>query len=231
MNQYLSTILSKEGSASYRHPLISSIKKIKGRHLPVKQMRVTAKADQQRGKVQHNAIDIGIPVGTPVYAIADGIILDAKQLPNSRAGIYVKQGGTSTGRCGSLVNMKVPHPGSPTGYTYVGYCHLSRVNPKLKKGMKIPGGTIIGYSGGKPGAPGAGNTTGPHLHITIRPGDDRWKSNSLSAKNAVYDTWFKGANSGGVDYGWSKILAYGGFATAGLLTIVLGLMIATRKGI
>ena len=36
--------------------------------------RVGAKADQQRGKVQHGAIDIPCPVGTPIYAIADGYI-------------------------------------------------------------------------------------------------------------------------------------------------------------
>lgn len=231
-NQYIDTIISKEGSAAYSHPLISSIKKIKGRHLPVKTMKVSAGADQKRsgGKVQHNAIDISIPVGTPVYAIADAIVLSANQLPNSKAGIYKKHGGTSTGKCGSSVNIKVPHPGSPTGYTYVGYCHLSKVNPKLKKGMQIPGGTILGYSGGKPGAPGAGNTTGPHLHLTIRPGDDKWTSNSLSGKNEVYNTWFQGANSDGVDYGWTKVLAYGGFATAGILTTLLGWMIYKRKG-
>ncbi len=227
MNPYIDIILSKEGSAAYKHPLISSIKKIKNKHLPVAEMRVTAKADQQRGKVQHNAIDIGIPVGTPVYAIADGIILSAKQLPESKAGIYVKQGGTSKGKCGSLVNMKVPHPGSPTGYTYVGYCHLRHVNPKLKKGKKVKGGTLIGYSGGKPGDPGAGNTTGPHLHITIRPGDATWKKNSLAAKNEVYDTWFDNSKVPGKK-DFTKILAYGGFAAAGLLSILLGYLIIKR---
>ena len=33
-----------------------------------------------------------------------------------------------------------------------------------------------------------------------------------------------------VDYGWTKILAYGGFAAAGVLTAVLGFMIVKRKG-
>ena len=227
MNQYISTILSKEGSAAYSHPLITSIKKIKNKYLPVAEMRVTAKADQQRGKVQHNAIDIGIPVGTPIYAIADGVILTAKQLPESRSGIYKKHGGTSSALCGSLVNMKVAHPGSPTGYTYVGYCHLRHVNPKLKKGTKVKGGTLIGYSGGKPGDPGAGNTTGPHLHITIRPGDSGWKSNSLSAKNEVYDTWFNNSKVPGKK-DFTKTLAYGGLATAGILSIWLGYLIIRR---
>ena len=54
-----------------RNEVITSIRKIKGRTLPLPEMRITAGASQQRGKVQHGAIDIGIPVGTPVYAIAD----------------------------------------------------------------------------------------------------------------------------------------------------------------
>jgi hypothetical protein len=33
-----------------------------------------------------------------------------------------------------------------------------------------------------------------------------------------------------VDYGWSRVLAYGGFAVAGVLTLFLGYRIATQKG-
>jgi murein DD-endopeptidase MepM/ murein hydrolase activator NlpD len=227
MNPYLGILLDKQGSRSI--DLVRSIKKIKNRHLPLKEMRITAKADQQRGKVQHGAIDVGVPVGSKVYAIADAIVLGTKQLPNSKAGIYKKHGGTSSSLCGSSVALKVPHPGSPSGYTYVNYCHLSKVNPRLKKGQKIRGGTVIGLSGGKKGAPGAGNTTGPHLHMSIRPGDTRFKSNKLSAKNAVYDNWFKGAYAPGqgnflakASKTTNKILAYTGFTAAGLLTIYLG---------
>jgi len=210
-NQYIRAIVSKKGSAGY-HPLINSIKKIKNRHLPLKEMRITAKADQQRGKVQHGAIDVGIPVGRPVYAIADAIVVKIKKLPNSKAGIYKKHGGTSKSLCGSSVSLKVPHIGSPSGYSYVVYCHLSDVNTKLKEGQKIKGGTILGLSGGAKGAYGAGNTTGPHLHLSIRPGDSRFKSNSLSAENAVYETWFKNARVGGSSGIVKKISIWSGFA-------------------
>lgn len=200
-----------------RNEVITSIRKIKGRTLPLPEMRITAGASQQRGKVQHGAIDIGIPVGTPVYAIADGYILTAKQLPESKSGIYEKHGGTSSARCGSLVNMKIPHPQTKSGFTYVGYCHLRSVNPTLKKGMFVKGGTLLGYSGGKPGDPGAGNTTGPHLHITIRPGDTYFKSNSLAAKDEVYSTWFDDAKEPGKSNVGKIALVLGGIGLAGFL--------------
>ena len=38
----------------------------------------------------------------------------------------------------------------------------------MTTGQPITAGTLIGLSGGQPGAVGAGNTTGPHLHLGIR---------------------------------------------------------------
>lgn len=46
------------------------------------------------------------------------------------------------------------------------YCHLSRL--AVTPSQVVSAGSPIGLSGGQPGAPGAGNTTGPHLHLSIR---------------------------------------------------------------
>ena len=161
--------------------LIKTLPLVHGLYLPVKEVRITAGADQQRGSVRHGAVDIGVPVGTPVYAIADSEVVKAKMVHDS------------SGTCGSQVALKFKHPDSPTGYSFVNYCHLSEVNPKLEEGMWIKGGTQIGLSGGQPGAPGAGNTTGPHLHMSVRLGDEYFTSNSYASDPAVYDTLFDNA--------------------------------------
>ena len=44
--------------------------------------------------------------------------------------------------------------------------HLSIVT--VSAGDDVVAGQAIGLSGGEPGTPGAGNTTGPHLHLGIR---------------------------------------------------------------
>ena len=208
------------GSANTR--LVDSIRSIRNRHLPSPIMSVSAGADQQRGKVQHGAIDISMPVGTPIYAIADAEIIKSKELPRNRSGIFVKHGGTSESLCGSGVSLKVKHPGSPSGYTYVNYCHLSRVNPKLKKGSKVKGGDLLGYSGGAKGDYGAGNTTGPHLHITIRPGDTYFKSNALAANPKVYENWFKDARKPGESSIIGKLVVWGGVTSLSLLCLLAG---------
>ena len=65
-----------------------------------------------------------------------------------------------TGRCGNTVVIA-----GVDGATYT-YCHLSAV--AVNTNDQVEAGQAIGLSGGRPGAPGAGNTTGPHLHLSIR---------------------------------------------------------------
>ncbi len=100
------------------------------------------------------AIDIGLPVGTPVFAMVDGVVTTALK----SAAVFVP--GSADGRCGSTITIEGV---DSVRYTY---CHLSAVS--IAAGDQVTAGQPIGATGGQPGAPGAGNTTGPHLHLSLR---------------------------------------------------------------
>ena len=97
------------------------------------------------------AWDAPVPVGTPVLAITSGTVVTA-----SAAGIYP----SDPNRCGSMVAIA-----GADGAHYV-YCHLSTI--AVSSDQSVDAGTPIGFSGGLPGASGAGNTTGAHLHLGVR---------------------------------------------------------------
>ena len=91
------------------------------------------------------AWDAPIPVGTPLFAMTSGTVTVAL---------------ADEGRCGGTVVIT-----GNDGHSYVS-CHLSSV--MVVSGQEVAAGQQIGLSGGMPGAIGAGNTTGPHLHQAIR---------------------------------------------------------------
>lgn len=90
----------------------------------------------------HQGQDLAVPVGTPVFAAAAGTVTFA---------------GTASG-FGNLVT--IAHPGGVVTY----YGHLSVIGARPGP---IPAGARIGLSGGAAGAPGSGDSTGPHLHFQI----------------------------------------------------------------
>jgi len=88
----------------------------------------------------HEGIDLVAPTGTPVYAIADGVLaFHGEKGPN-----------------GELV--VVQHSGDMMSY----YAHLSAYAPNLRDGMPIRRGQLVGYVGS------TGRSTGPHLHFGIK---------------------------------------------------------------
>ncbi|GGO43284.1 M23 family metallopeptidase [Streptomyces lasiicapitis] len=86
----------------------------------------------------HTGIDLGVPSGTPVYAVTSGVVVLARW-----SGAYGKA---------VTVRMGDRH--------YVVFGHLSRIS--VRQGQRIRTGARIGYSGA------TGRATGPHLHLEIR---------------------------------------------------------------
>lgn len=107
-----------------------------------------SRKDPNGGATQHHGgIDYAMPVGTPVLAAADGIVDTVTTQANSSRsyGLYVV----------------LKHEGF---YTY--YAHLSK--SLVKVGDQVRQGQTIALSGGAKGAPGAGSSTGPHLHFEVK---------------------------------------------------------------
>jgi murein DD-endopeptidase MepM/ murein hydrolase activator NlpD len=92
------------------------------------------------------AIDIAMPVGTPIIA--------------SRAGVVVKTENRQSGRgrdpSGNFV--RVLHADG----TMAVYLHLSQGSVRVKEGQRVAQGTLLGLSGN------TGNSTGPHLHFVVQ---------------------------------------------------------------
>ncbi len=148
--EYVELVL--EWAATYTGPLSAVGPLVGGYAYPVP-LGYATEAIATRPHHDYPAADIALPVGTSLFAIADGVI----SVAISNADIYVPGG---SGRCGNTVIIEGIHG---TRYTY---CHLSLVNVNV--GDQVAAGELLGLSGGQPGTPGAGNTTGPHLHLSVR---------------------------------------------------------------
>lgn len=94
-------------------------------------------------KDYHFGIDMAVSTGTPVYSVANGTVASIKYYSGTGNGVYIHH----------KVNGK--------NYTST-YFHLSRINVKV--GDVVTKDTVIAYSGN------TGNSTGPHLHLSILKG-------------------------------------------------------------
>ncbi len=89
----------------------------------------------------HKGIDLAAPKGTPVHAVASGIVIEAGALA------------ANDGRYGNAVIIE-------HGARRSLYAHLDSVT--VKRGERVEAGTLIGKVGE------TGFATGPHLHFEVR---------------------------------------------------------------
>ena len=95
------------------------------------------------GREHHDypAADIAAPMGAPVYALADAIVLNT----------------VDDDRCGIGLTLRTAE-----GLTWV-YCHLSYRDEFVQAGTVAMAGQSIGLVGS------TGRSTGPHLHLGLQP--------------------------------------------------------------
>ncbi len=110
--------------------------------LPVQGYRLTAFFGASSGlwSRNHTGLDFAAPSGTTIVSVANGTV-------------------TETGYDGSYGNKTVI---TLEDGTEVWYCHQTSINVTV--GQQVRGGEAIGTVGS------TGNSTGPHLHLEVRPG-------------------------------------------------------------
>ena len=99
-----------------------------------------------QGLHYYNAIDFSGKCGEPIYASAGGTVQRALYGWNGGAGNYVR----------------IIHPNGVA--TMYGHLQSILVSP----GQTVSQGEMVGLMGGKPGTPGAGISTGCHVHFDVR---------------------------------------------------------------
>ncbi|AFS47883.1 Peptidase family M23 [alpha proteobacterium HIMB5] len=100
----------------------------------------------------HRGTDFAAPLGTPIMASGDGVVIKA-------------------GWCGGGGNcVKIKHNSI---YTTV-YAHMSKFANMIKRGKRVRQGQTIGYVGS------TGKSTGPHLHYEVIVNGKRVNSQKLN---------------------------------------------------
>jgi len=105
------------------------------------------------GHTHHDypAADIAAPAGTPVYALADGVVLSAWR--------------TIDPLCGIGMRFR-----TDDGQTWA-YCHFSYIEPSVVSGARLTAGARVGLVGS------TGHATGPHLHLGLIPSSSGYPQN------------------------------------------------------
>lgn len=104
------------------------------------------------GDFSHNsprgrfAVDIAMPVGTPIVAARAGTVLKVR---NNQHGRLPDPGGNY---------VRIQHDDG----THAAYLHLKRGSVQVRPGQRVEVGSLLGRSGN------TGRSTGPHLHFVVQ---------------------------------------------------------------
>jgi murein DD-endopeptidase MepM/ murein hydrolase activator NlpD len=96
------------------------------------------------------AVDIVMPIGTPVHAARSGIVLEAED------DFY--KGGVNKAYSSEANNIRILHDDGSMAI----YAHLELEKAQVYPGLAVAAGQLIGYSGN------TGFSSGPHLHFAVQ---------------------------------------------------------------
>jgi murein DD-endopeptidase MepM/ murein hydrolase activator NlpD len=88
-------------------------------------------------------VDIAAPLGSPLYALADSVVLRSWSAPDPR--------------CGIGLTLR-----AADGQVWT-YCHMSVLDPGIVPGATLKAGRQVGLVGA------TGDASGPHLHLQLQP--------------------------------------------------------------
>lgn len=119
--------------------------------LPEGSYRITSGFGMRWGRF-HAGVDLAAPTGTPIYAVASGVVLDA---------------GCTSPRCDIPGSLDMPGCGLRITINHgdgivTRYCHAVALN--VAAGEQVAAGHVIAWVGS------TGHSTGPHLHIELHYG-------------------------------------------------------------
>lgn len=111
--------------------------------LPVEGYHLTGRFGQSSGlwSSTHTGLDFAAPEGAEIRSIGPGVVTEA----------------SSDGAFGNKTVVRLDDG------TVLWYCHQSEFG--VDAGDRLAPGDLVGYVGS------TGNTTGPHLHLEVHPGD------------------------------------------------------------
>ena len=109
-----------------------------------------------KAQKKHEGVDYGAPVGTPVWSVADGIVVDAR---------FSKSAGNM---------VVVQHVNG----LRTEYFHLSKFAEGVRAGSRVTQKQAIGYVGS------TGMSTGPHLHFGLLRGNSHLDPGTQKSENA-----------------------------------------------
>lgn len=109
----------------------------------------------------HLGVDIGAPAGTPVVAIADGVVRNVRAVGDADTSFHY---GNAVEICHPQATMTA-YPGNLRKAQIDGsemcstYAHMQAKCPNITPGMPVKAGQVIGFVGT------TGNSAGNHLHL------------------------------------------------------------------